>query len=265
MTKILKTVDDVISWKNLINRGQSNGKRSLGFVPTMGGLHEGHLSLIRRSLLENTFTIVSVFLNRRQFENIEDFKTYPSNLSQDIEKLKELQIDAVFTPSEKDMYSDNYKYIMTETHLSKSLCGRSRKGHFDGVLTVVLKLFNIIKPSRAYFGEKDSQQLELVRGLVDAFFLKVQIVPCFTVREKSGLALSSRNERLSLEGRRYASEFFKILTSYIKIEEVIEQLKNKNFEVDYIEDKGDRRYGAVFYENVRLIDNVKISEIKGRE
>ena len=262
MTKILKTPYDVDCWKNNIHQNRNSDKKSLGFVPTMGALHEGHLSLVKRSLLENKFTIVSIFLNRKQFENIEDFRSYPSSLNEDIQKLKELQVDAAFIPSEEDIYSDGYKYIMTETDLSTSLCGRFRKGHFDGVLTVVLKLFNIIKPSRVYFGEKDYQQLELVRGLVDALFLKVKVIPCPTVRKKSGLALSSRNERLSLEGRKYASEFFKTLKSYSKIEETIKQLKNKNFEVDYIKDKGNRRYGAVFYENVRLIDNVKISEIK---
>ena len=265
MTKILKTPYDTDCWKNNIFQNESTDKKSLGFVPTMGALHEGHLSLVRRSLLENKFTIVSIFLNQKQFENIEDFRSYPSNLNRDIQKLQELKVDAVFIPSEKDIYPDGYKYIITETDLSKSLCGHSRKGHFNAVLTIVLKLFNIIRPSRAYFGEKDYQQLELIRGLVDAFFLKVQIVQCPTIREKSGLALSSRNERLSLEGKKHAFEFFRILKSCPKREEVIKQLKNKKFKVDYIEDKGDRRYGAVFYENVRLIDNVKISEIKNKK
>ncbi len=260
MTKILKTPYDVECWKNNIHRNKD--KKSLGFVPTMGALHEGHLSLVRRSLLENEHTIVSIFLNQKQFENIEDFKKYPSNLSADIHKLKELQVDAIFTPNEKDIYPDDYKYIMTETDLSKILCGRFRKGHFNGVLTIILKLFNIVEPSKAYFGEKDYQQLELIKGLIDAFFLKIQIMSCPTVREKSGLALSSRNALLSSENRNHASEFFRILKSHLKAKEVIEQLKNKNFKVDYIEDKGDRRYGAVFYENVRLIDNVKISENK---
>ena len=263
MIKILKTPYDVECWKNNIYR--NSNQKSLGFVPTMGALHEGHLSLVRKSLLENEHTIVSIFLNRKQFDNIEDFNKYPSNLSEDTQKLKELQVDAIFTTNEKDIYPDDYKYIMTENDLSKILCGRFRKGHFNGVLTVLLKLFNIIRPSKAYFGEKDSQQLELVKGLVDAFFLKIQIVSCPTVREKSGLALSSRNALLSSEGKKHASEFFRILKSYFKIEEVIEQLESKNFKVDYIEDTGDRRYGAIFYENVRLIDNVKISEIKSKK
>ena len=260
--KILKIPYDVDCWRNNLHQ---NNNKSIGFVPTMGALHEGHLSLVKRSLLENTFTIVSIFLNQKQFENTEDFKRYPSNLNEDIKKLQQLKVDAAFTPSEKDIYPDGYKYIMTENDLSKSLCGQSRKGHFNGVLTIILKFFNIIKPSRAYFGEKDYQQLELIRGLVDALFLKVEIVPCPTVREKLGLALSSRNECLSSEEKQQASEFFRTLKSYSKTEEVIKELKNKNFEVDYVEDKGDRRYGAVFYENVRLIDNVKISEIKNKK
>ena len=262
MTKILRTSYDVDCWRKSVFQEKSSDKKSIGFIPTMGALHKGHLSLVRRSLLENEFTIVSIFLNQRQFEDIADFKRYPSNLDKDLQKLKELKVDAAFIPNERDIYPDNYKYVMTETDVSKSLCGQFRKGHFDAVLTVVLKLFNIIRPAKAYFGEKDYQQLELIRGLVDAFFLKVEIVACPTVRETSGLALSSRNERLSLEGRKHASEFFKILKSFPQIEDAIKQLKNRNFEVDYIEDKGDRRYGAVFYENVRLIDNVEISKIK---
>ena len=154
------------------------------------------------------------------------------------------------------MYPDDYKYIMTETHLSKMLCGRSRKGHFDGVLTIVLKLFNLIEPSKAWFGEKDYQQLELIRGLVKALFLKVQCVGLPTIREKSGLALSSRNQLLSEKGRQHASHFFKILKSSATKEEAVKQLENKNFEIDYVEDQDNRRYGAVFHENVRLIDNI---------
>ena len=256
--KILKTPLDVTDWKNTMWQINDRHKRSLGFVPTMGGLHEGHFSLIRKSLLENTSTAVSVFLNPKQFNNRQDFESYPCDLNQDLKKLKALQIDAVFIPNEKDMYSDHYKYIMTEAHLSRTLCGHSRKGHFNGVLTIVLKLFNIIEPSKAYFGEKDYQQLELIKGLVDALFLKVHCVGCPTVREASGLALSSRNQLLSSEGRQHASQFFKILKSSSTKEEVIKRLKNKNFKIDYVEDRGDRRYGAVFYENVRLIDNVKL-------
>lgn len=224
----------------------------------MGGLHEGHLSLMKRSMQENSHTIVSIFLNPTQFNNKEELKSYPGSLDIDLEILKKISVDAVFVPSYEDIYPDRYSYIMTESKLSKTLCGQSRRGHFDGVLTVVLKLLHIVSPHKIYFGEKDYQQLEIIRGMVQALFLQVQVVACPTVREKSGLALSSRNQHLSLKGREYAAEFFKVLKSCSTREEVIKKLEQKKFKVDYVEEKENRRYGAVFYEGIRLIDNVTI-------
>lgn len=248
--KIFKTPDEVINWKKTI--------KSIGFVPTMGSLHEGHLSLVKRSLLENTYTLVSLFLNPTQFDNQKDLDTYPQDLICDLKQLKKINVDAVFTPRYKDMYPDDYKYKVMENDLSQILCGKMRKGHFESVLTIVLKLLHIVQPDQAYFGEKDYQQLQLIEGLVKAFFLNVQIVKCPTVREASGLALSSRNRHLSPEGKLYASKFFQILRSHSTPKEIIQQLEEKNFKVDYVEERANRRYGAVFYEGIRLIDNVEI-------
>lgn len=255
--KVLKTHHDVTCWKKKLQQEKSHAGH-LGFVPTMGGLHEGHLSLVRKSMQENPFTIVSIFLNPTQFNNKADLKSYPGKLQNDLKQLNEIKTNAVFIPSYSDIYPDHYKYIMAENQLSKTLCGKSRKGHFNGVLTIALKLIHIISPHKIYFGEKDYQQLELVKGMIDALFLQVQVVACPTVREASGLAFSSRNQRLSPEGKKHAAEFFKALKSHPTTKEVTKNLEQKNFKIDYIEEREGRRYGAVFYEGVRLIDNVKI-------
>ena len=144
--------------------------KSIGFVPTMGSLHKGHLSLIKRSLLENAYTLVSIFLNPTQFDSQKDLDTYPQDLVWDIKQLKRINVDAVFTPCYKDMYPDGYRYKVMEKSLSQILCGKMRKGHFEGVLTIVLKLLCMVQPDKAYFGEKDYQQLELIEGLTKAFF-----------------------------------------------------------------------------------------------
>ena len=132
--------------------------KKIGFVPTMGGLHAGHLSLINRAKNENEITIVSVFLNPTQFNDKKDLETYPANLQDDIALLEKADVDFLFAPSYAEMYPDNYKYKITENSFSKLLCGASRPGHFDGVLTVVMKLFSLVRPANAYFGEKDFQQ-----------------------------------------------------------------------------------------------------------
>jgi pantoate--beta-alanine ligase len=172
---------------------------SRGFVPTMGALHEGHLSLIERSIKENEQSIVSIFVNPTQFNNPADLKNYPMHIEKDLEMLKGLKIDAVFYPSYEEIYADQFRYQISENQDSKTLCGSDRAGHFEGVLTVVMKLLNIVSPTKAYFGEKDFQQLKLIEGMTKAFFLKTQIIACPTVRSSTGLAFSSRNQKLSEE------------------------------------------------------------------
>ena len=228
----------------------------LGFVPTMGALHDGHLSLVRRSLSENDRTLVSIFVNPTQFDDATDLARYPRPLEADLETLTDEGAHFVFLPREPDLYPDGYRYRVTETGLSTVLEGTHRPGHFDGVLTVVLKLLQIVSADRAYFGEKDWQQLTLIRGMVEAFFLSTTIVACGTVREADGLAVSSRNRRLDSEQRAHASRFYRVLSAAPTAEVAARDLRALGFVVDYVEDRDGRRLGAVRLGGVRLIDNV---------
>lgn len=230
----------------------------MGFVPTMGALHDGHASLIARSKEENKFTVVTIFVNPTQFDDPTDIEKYPRTETRDIELLQSLGVDAVLCPSFHELYPDGYMYRVTENDLSHDLCGKSRPGHFDGVLSVVLKLFGLVKPARAYFGEKDFQQLKLIEGMVRAFFLDVEICACPTVREADGLAMSSRNMRLSPIARETAAVFPKLLQCEKNIGDLRAKLVEHGFEVDYLEEHNERRFGAVIIDGVRLIDNVKI-------
>lgn len=254
MIRILRSIEE---WRGY--RSKVVGSSSLGFVPTMGGLHEGHCALAKRSLQENDRTAVSIFLNRAQFNNAADFDSYPADFQQDIAELEALGVDAVFAPDHESIYPDAYTYRVSEIEASLPREGAHRPGHFDGVLTVVLKLLNLSGAQRAYFGEKDYQQLQLVKGMVEAFFLPVEIVACETVRDFDGLALSSRNRRLSEAGRRMAVAFPRILESVETPQQAIRRLGEAGFEVEYVEDIDGRRFGAVMLEGVRLIDNWPVS------
>lgn len=232
--------------------------KTIGFVPTMGALHKGHIALVKKSLKQNDITVVSIFVNPTQFNNKEDLQNYPVTIKSDIKILNEMNVNYLLLPKYKDLYPDDFKYKIIETDFSKMLCGRFRPGHFDGVLTVVMKLFNIIKPDRAYFGEKDYQQLELIRGMVRSFFMDIKIVSVPTVRDKDGLALSSRNLRLSAIQRQLAPRFPEILKSDLPIKQIKSKLTREGFKVEYVEQIGNRRFAAVYLGKVRLIDNVKI-------
>jgi len=251
----MQIITDLKIWKGL--RDTTYSSNSLGFVPTMGALHKGHLSLVRRSISENDFTVVSIFLNPTQFDNTNDLHKYPNTIVSDRSKLKKEDVDALLCPDYDQMYPDNYTYKISETEFSKLLCGTHRPGHFDGVLTVVLKLINLVKPRHVYFGEKDYQQFKLISGMVKAFFMDTEIVPCETIREVDGLAGSSRNGRLTHKNRKKAPLFYSILSSMdLNPAEAIEKLQSAGFKVEYVEDIGNRRYGAVYLGEVRLIDNV---------
>lgn len=253
--KIVKSVKEM----QKIRKEIEDSKKTVGFVPTMGGLHEGHLSLIKKSVSENDITISSVFLNPTQFNDKKDLETYPAVFEDDAELLKNAGVDYMFFPSYEEIYPDNYRYKISENDFSTILCGASRPGHFDGVLTVVMKLFNIVQPKNAYFGEKDFQQLTLLKGMVEAFFMNINIVPCPIVREKNGLAISSRNRKLSSKALLIAPEFHKILSDKsLNIEQKKSALEKSGFKVDYITQVKNRLYGAVFLENVRLIDNLEL-------
>jgi pantoate--beta-alanine ligase len=172
--------------------------------------------------------------------------------------LQELKADYLFYPDYKEIYSDNCHYTVSENELSKILCGTFRPGHFDGVLTVIMKLLNIIRPNRAYFGEKDFQQFKLIEGMAQAFFLDMEIIPCPTLREDDGLAMSSRNTLLSPEERKLALNFPRLLKSNKTNVEIKTELELLGFRVDYIEEYAGRKLGAVHVGKVRLIDNVKL-------
>lgn len=264
-----------------------NQKTKIGFVPTMGALHEGHLSLLKESLQNNGITVVSIFVNPTQFNNPEDLEKYPRTLERDVEKIKSLSKDIlVYAPSVEDIYEGHTQSVPFDYDgLEFQMEGAHRPGHFDGVGTVVKKLFEIVQPTNAYFGEKDFQQLQIVKKMVEKHQLPVTIHGCPIHREASGLAMSSRNERLSPEARKEAALIYRILKNAKKkfekqsAREVIEFVtkafqKNPNFQLEYFQiadentllpctrkskTKKYRGFVAVFTNNIRLIDNISLN------
>lgn len=260
---------------------------TIGFVPTMGALHDGHLSLMQRSQAENAITVVSIFVNPTQFNNPEDLLKYPRTLEQDIQKIAALNPDiVVYAPSVEDVYEGK---ILSQSFdfdgLEHQMEGKFRPGHFDGVGTIVKRLFEIVKPTKAYFGEKDFQQLLIVQKMVEKSQIPVQVIGCPIHRETNGLAMSSRNERLSKSERQDAKIIFEILTeakekfkhtSAQKVSLwVTENFKtNKIFELEYfqiadaktllpcvnkIETRKYRAFIAVIVNNIRLIDTISLN------
>ncbi len=254
--RVFRQVDD---WR----RYRRTLQGTVGFVPTMGALHAGHGSLLERSVAENDYTVLSIYLNPTQFNNPADLDCYPQTLERDLALAAELGVHAVITPSYEQIYGDGFRYQITENEFSTELCGAHRPGHFTGVLTVVMKLLNIVRPDRAYFGEKDYQQYLLIRDMCEAFFLDVEIVPAATVREADGLAMSSRNENLDAPGRIKAGLLNSLIRSTLDDEAVATALTEAGFEVDYIVSKAGRRFAAASVDcgdrSVRLIDNVALS------
>ncbi|GAA9184272.1 pantoate--beta-alanine ligase [Helicobacter pylori] len=223
-------------------------KESVGFVPTMGALHKGHQSLIERSLKENSHTIVSVFVNPTQFGPNEDFNAYPRPLEKDLALCERLGVSAVFVPKMSEMYPyeiERCLKLYAPTFLSRSLEGAMREGHFDGVVQVVLRLFHLVHPTRAYFGKKDAQQLLIIQHLVQDLLLDIEITPCEIVRDDDNLALSSRNVYLNATQRKQALAIPKALENIKqaidKGEKACEKLKKlgleilETLEVDYLE------------------------------
>lgn len=251
----MKNISDIKEIKETISKLKDE---TIGFVPTMGALHQGHISLIEKAKDENKIVVVSIFINPTQFDNKNDLENYPSTLEDDFNILEKLDVDLVVTPNYEDLYPDKFRYKVEENSFSKELCGSTRNGHFTGVLTVVMKLLNLVNPTKAYFGEKDRQQLLLIKEMVDAFFLDVEIISAPTIRESDGLAMSSRNVRLTKEERENASLFPNLLKSNKTDDEIAAELNKIGFKTDYIETLDGIRFGATFLGNVRLIDNVKI-------
>ncbi len=249
-------ITNINEWQKI--RKQLPGDKTVGYVPTMGNLHAGHISLCNRSVVDNDITVVSIFVNPKQFNQATDFDLYPRTLTEDKKLLANAYIDYLLLPDSHAMYPDDYTFQLTETQISIELEGYYRPGHFNGMLTVVLKLLNLVAPARAYFGEKDFQQCLLVKKMVAALFITTDIIVCETIRAADGVALSSRNSRLSSAERELAAHFPRLLSSALSCEKIMAELNQLGFKVDYIVDKWQRRLGAVWLGNTRLIDNVLI-------
>jgi pantoate--beta-alanine ligase len=230
--------------------------RNIGFVPTMGALHRGHASLVERCRRENEVAVVSIFVNPAQFNDPRDLERYPRNLNDDLAILEALGVDEVFVPHAKDLYPCGYRFRIEEEGLTGLMEGACRPGFFQGVMTVVLKLLNLVRPARAYFGEKDYQQLRVVREMTIEFFIPTEIVACPTVREDSGLAASSRNALLSEAGRGKAAVMAQALRQAETCAQAAAMLEAAGFLVEYVEEHFGRRFAAARLEGVRLIDNV---------
>ena len=242
-----------------IDRRHAMGGQSIGFVPTMGALHEGHASLVERCRRENEIVAVSIFVNPSQFNEAKDLERYPRTMERDLALLEELGVDNVFAPAVTDLYPNGYRFRI-EPGVDEVMEAAYRPGFLQGVMTIVMKLFQLVRADRAYFGEKDYQQLRTIDEMVRDFFLPIEIVPCATVREASGLAMSSRNMLLSGTSRAKAAWIFRALTTASTITEAKDTLTAQGFQVDYVEEHWGRRFAAAYLDGVRLIDNVAIPE-----
>lgn len=282
MTKVITTINEM---QSIVKQHQREGK-TIGFVPTMGALHDGHLTMMKQSVSENALTVISIFVNPLQFGPNEDFDAYPRQLDDDVAAVKKLQVDYVFHPSVDEMYPEELGIHLKVGHLAQVLEGAQRPGHFEGVVTVVNKLFNIVQPDYAYFGKKDAQQLAIVEKMVKDFNLPVHVIGIDIVREKDGLAKSSRNIYLTSEERREAKHLYQSLRLAKNLyeagerdsNEIISQIAaylNKNIS-GYIDDLGIYSYpnliqqskihGRIFislavkFSKARLIDNIIIGD-----
>ncbi|MDB2368806.1 pantoate--beta-alanine ligase [Flavobacteriales bacterium] len=280
---ILTNID---SLKQFVDRYKIEKKR-IGFVPTMGALHEGHLSLVRQAQQDCDIVVCSIFVNPTQFNNSKDLENYPITIEQDSKLLEEQACDILFLPSAKEMYPNG---LTTNTYLlngiDKMLEGRKRPGHFDGVCTIVHRLFSIVEPNAAFFGEKDFQQLAIIKQMVQSLSLPIDIKSGITIREKNGLAKSSRNKLLTASQQQKASQIY---DSLIKVKSLYGQLDNEEIKekigleinqteemkLDYIaivkphtfepiigkaQKQEARVLIAVFLGNVRLIDNLSLND-----
>ena len=279
--KIFKKRDQL---KSFLEESKKN-KKTIGFVPTMGALHRGHLFLIEQAKKKNDLTVASIFVNPTQFNNQEDLDNYPKTLEKDIELLESVSCDVLFVPTIAEIYHKNVVSNKFDFDgLEHEMEGKYRAGHFDGVGTIVKTLFEIVSPKNAYFGEKDFQQLQIIKKLVTKNQLPISIKGCAIYREKDGLAMSSRNARLSSEQRKVAPIIYKVLKKVKKkfpeeteeeISEWVEnQFKNHPFlQLEYFTiadekslkpinikefDKKYRAFIAVFAGNIRLIDNIQL-------
>lgn len=279
----MKIISDPRKLKTEIDSFRKSGLK-IGFVPTMGALHSGHITLVENSVRENDVTVVSIFVNPTQFNNADDLKKYPRDLNKDADLLSKAGCNLIFAPEPADIYSDselNERFTFDFEGLDKVMEGKFRPGHFNGVVQIVSKLFTLVEPHKAYFGEKDFQQLAIIHLMVRKMGFNVEIVDCKIVREVSGLALSSRNERLTAEQKVQAARISAILFESVKLAKtktpeelhlwVLLQLENApGLKAEYFElansvtlqtlkswDEPAVGCVAVFCGDVRLIDNVR--------
>lgn len=281
--KVLKTLDEMKAWSRKVREAG----QAIGLVPTMGYLHEGHLSLTRKSISTCNRTVVSIFVNPKQFGPNEDLDTYPHDLEADRRKLEQLGVDALFLPTANEMYPKGFQTYVHVEEITDKLCGKSRRELFRGVTTVVLKLFHIVQPLSAFFGEKDRQQLEVIRKMVGDLNLDIEIVGAPIIREPDGLAMSSRNQYLGKDERKTAKSLHEALqqaqqliaqgessvaTIRSRMRSIIE--RGDRAQVDYISVCDPKRFEeleeirgkamialAVHVGKVRLIDNCLIERI----
>jgi len=279
----MRVIENIKDLKAIVRSQKQSGK-TIGFVPTMGYLHEGHISLAKKSVSENDFTIMSIFVNPTQFGPKEDFSEYPRNMEKDTVMAENAGVDVVFSPTEKEMYPYGYNTYVNVEQITDTLCGESRPGHFKGVATVVTKLFNIVEPDKAYFGQKDAQQAVVIKRMVRDLNMSVEIITCPIIREQDGLAMSSRNTYLNEEERKAALILSKSLldaerlvksgeknsSKIIKhIKDMISAEKLANVEYIKIVDQEDLRDVneidkkalialAVRFGSTRLIDNIEV-------
>tara|TARA_B100000214_G_scaffold254692_1_gene187504 strand:+ start:1690 stop:2535 length:846 start_codon:yes stop_codon:yes gene_type:complete len=276
---------DIYSIEKHLDKLKKHGN-IIGFVPTMGAFHDGHLSLIKKSLLDNNFTVVSIYVNPTQFDNYEDFLSYPSDINNDIILLKSISEDIIlFNPDSDEIYSgsaylDQYNFKGLDNHME----GKYRAKHFHGVATIVNKLFSIVKAHKAYFGEKDFQQLRIIENLVKEKKFNIEVIRCETKRSADGLALSSRNKKLDFSSKKIATNLFKALNFakekfyILDLEEIKEKVIEYFSELPEIEleyfmiaddenlapakrekNKKYRAFIAAHISGVRLIDNIKLN------
>ena len=279
MTVIIRRVAEL---REHVRAWKASGQ-SVGVVPTMGALHDGHLSLARAAKRECARVIVTIFVNPKQFNSPDDLKKYPRTEEADAALLRTIGVDVIFAPLAEEVYPDGFNSVVSVGGVSEPLEGRMRPGHFDGVATVVTKLFGMTMADRGYFGQKDWQQLQVVLRLVRDLNLPITVVGCETIREADGLAMSSRNVRLTPQGRAIAGVLFAAITSAavdiragqsdrMAIREAAEKLRHAGFErVEYIElrdaetlmpsddpQRPRRMLAAAWLDGVRLIDNIPV-------
>jgi pantoate--beta-alanine ligase len=282
----MKICKEISSIKEQIANYKQKGK-TIALVPTMGAIHQGHLTLIDLAKKHADIVIVSIFVNSKQFNNLQDYLKYPKQIDSDIEKLKSRKVDLLFLPDEKEIYPQDFSATIKLSQLTRRLCGKTRPGHFDGVALIITKLFNIIEPEIAIFGQKDFQQLQIIKKITSDLNFNIKIIGAEIIREESGLALSSRNLRLSIKAKKTAPKIYQILSEIRQnllknphlsisslLKEASERLASTGFEkLDYLEICDEEKlqivkkfnpqirsriFIAVYLEGIRLIDNLEL-------